>query len=73
MEPQLTKPDIKVEDVVVKGRTRKIETWYLGQGSEVHNSVGCPHFFLQKTSNAVECEKCGLGLFGHAESGKLRK
>jgi len=41
--------------------------------SVIHNSIGCKHYFIQKSGTTVECKKCGLGLFGHADSGKLLK
>lgn len=41
------------------------------QPTVVHNSKGCQHYFIQKSSNTVECNFCGLGLFGHAQEGKL--
>ena len=37
----------------------------------LHNSKGCKHYFIQKTSGTIECAHCKLGLFGSAQDGKL--
>jgi len=71
--PPSTKPDIKFEKVKAGDKVKEVETWYLGQGTEIHNSVGCDHYWIQVTGTQVQCKKCGLGLFGHAVDGKLKK
>ncbi len=87
MQNQLTKPDGSPVDlnqaqyqgpVDSRGRPRwdkshqKEETIVLSE-TVIHNSVGCKHYFVQKTGTSVECENCGLGLFGHAKDGVLIK
>ncbi len=72
-EKQVLDETGNVVDKKTVTKIRKVETWYLGQGSEIHNSVGCQHYFIQVEGTKVECNKCGLGLFGHAENGLLQK
>lgn len=67
----MAEPEVKFEKVEAKGKTKEVETWYLGQGQEIHNSIGCDHNWVQVTGTQVECQKCRLGLFGHVLDGKL--
>lgn len=69
MTPPSTKPEVTAE--TIKGKS--VETWYLGQGTVIHNSTGCAHEFIQVASNRCQCQRCGLGVFGHVVDGKLTR
>ena len=38
---------------------------------EVHNSVGCEHYWMQVGNRMAECLNCHLGAFGYAKDGQL--
>jgi|GEM_PF-3466553 len=31
--------------------------------STIHDSVGCDHYFIQKSAQTAECSNCSLGIY----------